>query len=297
MTTPRRDRWLLWSAGFALLLLFLQYTPTGQGITNRIVYLADGAGTAITSSTEGSFQPIHAALVDPNTNALLTYTSDPTHDSTAGTQGPQGMGFASAAAPTDVGADGRAVHLWALRNGALAVTPTFAGILPSTGVGAAGTGTQRVVDVASGTTLAAPPAQANYIAGVGSGATGGFLTPVTVCDSGSFLDMTTATTTEIVPLVASRTIHVCSLVAASNGTTTITLKRGTGTNCGTGTTSVYPAIELTAQTGWSEGTGIGDILGPSVATGVGGVMTSGNALCVTSSAAVNLHVKIRFAVF
>lgn len=32
----------------------------------------DGSGTAITSSTEGSLQPMHVALVDPSTNALAT---------------------------------------------------------------------------------------------------------------------------------------------------------------------------------------------------------------------------------
>lgn len=149
-----------------------------------------------------------------------------------------------------------------------------------------------------GATAAAPPAKAVYVAGITSGATGGLLsTGVTVCDSSGYLDMTTATTTEIAPLVASRTIRVCQIVAMANGTTVMTLKRGTGTNCGTGTASVSPAFDLTTQTGFSAGTGFGEILGAAGAGTAGGAMTSGNALCVTSSAAVNLHVMIRYAVY
>ena len=49
------------------------------------------------------------------------------------------------------------------------------GVTTSTGVGAAGTGTQRIVDVASGSTGSAPPTQAGYVGGIVSGATGGLL--------------------------------------------------------------------------------------------------------------------------
>ena len=52
--------------------------------------------------------------------------------------------YASAAAPTDVSADGDAVRLWALRNGALATQPTYSGIPAVSGNGASGTGVQRV---------------------------------------------------------------------------------------------------------------------------------------------------------
>lgn len=53
-------------------------------------------------------------------------------------------GYASAAAPTDVSADGDSTRLWTLRNGALAIQPTYAGVLQTTGNGASGTGVQRV---------------------------------------------------------------------------------------------------------------------------------------------------------
>ena len=53
-------------------------------------------------------------------------------------------GYASAAAPTNVSADGDAVNAWYLRNGAAGVQPTFAGVLAVAGNGVAGTGVQRV---------------------------------------------------------------------------------------------------------------------------------------------------------
>lgn len=194
--------------------------------------------------------------------------------------------YASAAAPSDVSADADATRAWCLRNGALAFQPTFAGILTSTGVGAAGTGTARVVDVASGTTGSAPPTQASYLGGVTSGATGGLLGGITTCDSQAFLDMTTATTTEIVALTASRKVFVCYWLVESNGTAVVTFKRGTGTNCGTGTTTISPAWDLTAQTGFSGGSGVGVVFDN---------LNAGDALCVTSSAAVNVHVFMRYA--
>lgn len=148
-----------------------------------------------------------------------------------------------------------------------------------------------------GTIGSAPPSVGSYTTGLSSGATGGLVAPLTICDSQGYLDMTTATTTEIAPLVSGRTIRVCSVVAMANGTTVMTFKRGTGTNCGTGTTTVSPAFDLIAQAGWTLG-GVGTVvIGPAGAGTAGGAMTSGNALCATSSAAVNLHILINYAVY
>lgn len=52
--------------------------------------------------------------------------------------------YASAAAPTDVSADADVTRLWALRSGAIANQPTFAGVLALAGNGASGTGVMRV---------------------------------------------------------------------------------------------------------------------------------------------------------
>jgi hypothetical protein len=169
------------------------------------------------------------------------------------------------------------------------------GVTTLMGNGVTGTGSQRVTIASDnsavsgfgvGATGAAPPANASYMAGIGGGATNGLLTGVPVCDSQAFLDMTTATTTELVALTASQTIHICHIRVTANGATTMTFKRGTGSNCGTGTTAIDNAIELTAQTGYVAGIGFGEVLN-------GGA--SANAVCVTNSAAVNLHVFVRYA--
>lgn len=179
-------------------------------------------------------------------------------------------------------------------------------VVPSSGNGPSDSGTNRVaivsnntavVGLGAGATGSAPPINAVLGGGVTSGAIGGLTKAATFCDSQGFLDMTTATTTEIAPLVASSTIQICSIIAQAGGTTTMTLKRGTGSNCGTGTTSISPGFELTAQSGFTIGNGAGVVLGSAGAGTVGGATTSANAVCITSSANVNLHVLIRYAVF
>lgn len=259
-----------------------------------------GSTTAVTGNVtvvQPTASSLNATVVGTGTLAVQPAGSVAFDGAGAGVNPILGGCYASAAAPTDVSADNDATRAWCLRNGAAVNQPSYAGVLAGTGVGAAGTSTPRVVDVASGTTGIAPPTQAAYIGGVTSGATGGFLTGLILCDSQGYLDMTTATTTEIAPLVASRTVYICSILAMANGTTVMTFKRGTGTNCGTGTASISPALDLTAQVGFTLGNGAGVVLGPAGAGTAGGATTSGNAVCVTSSANVNLHILIRYAVF
>lgn len=266
-------------------------TPAGDSMANEAAdairvtpYAADGS-----SATDNTADAVRVLSVDSTGSPIAPETLG-THDATLGTMtsvtGGVPMVRASAAAPTDVSADGDAVVPWALRSGASVVNPSYGGNLAATGVGSAGTATPRVVDVASGTTGSAPPAQASYVGGLQSGATGGLLGGLTVCDDQAFLDMTTATTTELVALTSGRKIYVCYWQISANGATTVTFKRGTGTNCNTGTTTISNAVELTAQTGWTGGSGAGVIFDSR---------NAGDALCVTNSAGVNLHVFVRFA--
>jgi hypothetical protein len=53
-------------------------------------------------------------------------------------------GYASAAAPSNVSADGDSVFSWHLLNGQQVIQPAFSGVLATTGNGASGTGVQRV---------------------------------------------------------------------------------------------------------------------------------------------------------
>jgi hypothetical protein len=72
----RLDRALLWTAALALAVAGLQLTPAGQAVNTRLSWMADGVGNAITSSLEGSFRTVHVALVNPATDALVTYATE-----------------------------------------------------------------------------------------------------------------------------------------------------------------------------------------------------------------------------
>jgi hypothetical protein len=131
-----------------------------------IAFLVLCAAPAIAQQTVNTELPAAAALADNAANpttpligaAMMCYdgstwdrcTADTqgTHDTALGTitsvTGGLLMGRASAAAPTDVSADGDAVIPWYLRSGALSIQPTFGGVLGVAGNGASGTGVQRV---------------------------------------------------------------------------------------------------------------------------------------------------------
>lgn len=113
------------------------------------------------------------------------------------------------------------------------------------------------------------------------------------CTDNAFLNMTTATTTQIVALSGSTIIYVCSFSIVSNGgtATTVTFVDGTGTNCATSQSSRSAGMPLTAATntvGIARGSGQGMILKTS---------TAGDALCVTSSGAATIGVDISYAQF
>lgn len=118
----------------------------GNGVTGtgsqRVTIASDNTAFTVNAAQSGTWtvQPGNTA----NTTPWLT-SSGVAHDGVATSRDPHLIGgYASAAAPTDVSADGDAVRWWVLRSGAGVVQPTFAGVLATTGVGATGTGTQRV---------------------------------------------------------------------------------------------------------------------------------------------------------
>lgn len=85
-----------------------------------------------------------------NTNEVV---GDVAHDGVAAGN-PLLMGaYASAAAPTNVSADGDVTRIWALQSGAQVIQPSFAGVLATTGNGASGTGVQRVTIASDSTGL------------------------------------------------------------------------------------------------------------------------------------------------
>jgi hypothetical protein len=117
---------------------------------------AIAAGVAISevSPTTAGTGAIASLSLDANTG-LLRISGGYDHDAAAVSVGVEPLligGYASAAAPTNVSADGDAVRAWFRLNGAQVVNESFGGTFASTGTGAADGGTKRVA-VASDSTI------------------------------------------------------------------------------------------------------------------------------------------------
>ena len=140
-----------------------------------------------------------------------------------------------------------------------------------------------VKDQASASTGSAVPSVAQYVGGVGSGNLGG----IVACDSSAMITVSTATTTQVVALTSGKSVYVCGFAINGGGATTAKLVYGTGTSCGTGTTSLTPAFTLASGTMLSLGGGLGYVT----------KAPSGNALCVTNSAAATANVFVTYTQF
>lgn len=79
-------------------------------------------------------------------------------------------------------------------------------------------------------------------------------------------------------------IVICGYVLFSAGTSNVGLEYGTGTTCGTGTTKITPAYELTAQTGISD----------SSVFFRGMTVPVGNSLCITNSGSVAIQAIVYY---
>jgi hypothetical protein len=116
--------------------------------------------------------------------------------------------------------------------------------------------TNAVQDAATGATGSAVPAKAQYAGAVSSGN----LTGLIQADASAAISVSTATTTQIVALSSTKKIYVTSFDVIAGGTGNITFEYGTGSNCGTGTTVLTGAYNLTAQAGIAKGNGLGAVL-------------------------------------
>lgn len=130
-------------------------------------------------------------------------------------------------------------------------------------------------------TAAIPPGT-NSIGAVGFDPSLGKATPSSVA-----INVSTATTTQLVAISGSTKIYVTSYDVIAGGTGNITFVYGTGASCGTGTTSLTGAYNLTAQVGIAKGNGAAAIL----------VVPAGNALCVTTTAAVQMSGSVSYQQF
>ena len=146
----------------------------------------------------------------------------------------------------------------------------------------------------SGSTGAAPPDRASYSAGLGSGATGGFLTGIPVSDTFKSVSVTSATTTLLITGVSGRHIRIGSINLVSAIANNVALISGTGATCGTGTTGV--AGGTTAANGWNLAANAGLAYG----NGLGTIMqttATGDSICVVTSAIGPLAGTIGYAIY
>lgn len=116
---------------------------------------------------------------------------------------------------------------------------------------------------------------------------GANLVAVSQANATAAINVSTATTTQLVALSSGQVIHVTAASVISAGTGNITFVYGTGTACGTGTTSITGAYPLIANSGLSIGSGLGPVF----------VVPAGNALCVTTSAAVQMSGHVAYTQF
>lgn len=145
--------------------------------------------------------------------------------------------------------------------------------------------TSVAADAAKGqsATGSAAPSGAT-LAGARSGAN---MVGIIQANAHAIIAMSTATTTEIIAASGATVIYVTGYDFLADGTGTFKFVRGTGTNCGTGTTDVSGTYRLKDGYGISRGGGLGPIL----------VGAASGALCVTSSAAININGTVSYTQF
>jgi hypothetical protein len=146
----------------------------------------------------------------------------------------------------------------------------------------------------SGATGAAPPARADFVGGLSSGATGGFVIGIPVCDSFKAVSMTSATTTLMVTGVSGRHVRICSVNLVTAIANNVVMISGTGATCGTGTAGI--AGGTTAANGWNFAANGGITVG----SGIGTVMqtaATGDSVCIITSAAGPLAGTIAYTIY
>jgi hypothetical protein len=137
----------------------------------------------------------------------------------------------------------------------------------------------------SGTFGATAPGSGVAIGGEGSGN----LKPIIQADSSARINISTATTTQLVAGSSGLKTYVTGWDVIAGGTGNITLEYGTQTTnpCDTGTTTLTGAYPLVAQAGISRGGALGAIY----------IVPAGNALCALTSAAVQMSGSVSYTQF
>ena len=112
--------------------------------------------------------------------------------------------------------------------------------------------------------------------------------PAIQASNSKSIAISSATTTELIPLVSGKAIYVTSFNVDAPGTETIQFAYGTGTTCGTGTTGLTGVYSLTVATNVvTVGNGLGIVL----------YVPAGNALCAVTTGASSIAGSVSYAQF
>lgn len=108
-----------------------------------------------------------------------------------------------------------------------------------------------------------------------------------MCDQSAPISVSASGDFQLVALTGGKQVHVCAYNLLANGSTAATLEYGTGSNCATGKTSITGAYPLTAQTGLSAGSGLGQLFAAPVS----------NAVCINNGSAQTVSGLITYGVW
>ena len=117
--------------------------------------------------------------------------------------------------------------------------------------------------------------------------TGGSLTGIVQAGVSVPINISSATTTQLVAAASGKTIYITAWDVIAAGSGSIMLEYGTGLNCGSGTTALTGSYSLAAQFGIAKGNGLGPVF----------VVPASNALCALTSATVQMSGSVSFTQF
>jgi hypothetical protein len=141
---------------------------------------------------------------------------------------------------------------------------------------------------------AAPPTGRAAVGGLTSGATAGLMESLTVASEFANVNVSTATTTLLITGVSGRHVRISAISMVTAGANNVALISGTGATCGTGTTGMTggttaaSGYNFAANGGLTQGTGSGEINRTN---------STGDSVCVITSAATQLSGRISFAIY
>jgi len=146
-------------------------------------------------------------------------------------------------------------------------------------------GFTQTQDCSSNTIGSAVPTCASLLGGESNS---GNIAAVPVSTTTTNINQSSATTyTQLVALSSGKAIYITHIHLIAAGAVNPQLVYGTGSNCGSGTTTIDGPLPLTTTSGYSAGNGLGAIM----------IIPAGNALCLYTDTSAQIGGAISTAQF